>query len=272
MVRILVRSALLGSLILFAGLLVLAADKSAPQAGVLSKQEPVTSHVKITGASKTNPGSVVMLQLQGTRLDDLIAEPPKLLLTAVPQPDMVAGVYDYINRQPAIMFQASQAGNYYVIVSTTIGGKLQLLQHRIQVGTVPPGPGPGPEPGPEPGPTSDWAKYAKATAEAAITHPKRAEEAKAIAKAIKAATAQAAAGGYGSVEEYRGDVKRRSVDMLIELHQSVRTGRDRAMDWDQSFDKALGEEIARKVDVNSLDIDALRKIHEQIANGLEQVQ
>lgn len=229
--------------------------------------------VTIQGAHQTLPGGVVTLILEGVTIQDLTAEPPLLLLQAAPQPDMVAGVYDYIRRKPGILFQASKVGTYHIIVSTMIGGKHQLLIHQIVVtGKLPtPQPDPdNPQPQPEPSDLSDWAKLARKIAEESIKQ-NRVQEAQAIAGALASTAAKQAAGVFSSDAEYRQAIKMNGVKALVALY-GQRKGRERALVWDINFDAKLTKEIQKKVDLSTITVDELRKIHAEIAKGLKGVK
>jgi len=223
--------------------------------------------VTIAGPNEAKPGQMVQLQLGGVTFDDFTKQPPTVLLICLPQPDLCVGAY-LLGVGPAVLFQEATPGTYHTILATTIGGKLQLIRHSIQVGKPQP---PNPPNPPDP-PLTDWGKWSKKQAEK-IDHPQRSKEARALAGAIRGVLAARAAGVIsGGAKELREAVKQADVAALVDLYGNQAEGRARAVAWNREFDVALAAAIRAENDPATLTVAQHSQLYREIAEGLEKVQ
>lgn len=284
MKRKLIHSAGLGCLLLAfvsgIGVLISLPEKSpaADPVGVVAFSAPVLiGQVDIDGPEEIKAGQLTMYTITGVKLEDLTADPPKIELLCVPNPEGVFyGVYDFMGRKPAALLQSNSPGKYTIIVINYEGRETKRKEIRVKGGPGPdPSPNPDPEPDPDPGPdpSTPWAKWTKATAERLINNANRKQEARAMSAAMKAQVSKQAAGGFQASAQFRQAVKTENVRALVNLYNSQSSGRSRALDWEIKFNGALESEIRKQVpDLNKLSQDQWANLYSGIAEGLGLVQ
>ena len=220
------------------------------------------AQLKIDGPDTIEPGAIESYSLTGISLEDMTAEEPQVFLICVPSPDQFFGVYDFIQRKPSALLRSKKQG-VYTIILTTREPFAQVFK-TVRVGE------PVPVPVPEP---TGWERWTKENAEALISDPERAKEARAMSEAMKATLSANAAGVFKSSAELRSAVKSANVQALVQLYGSPTKGRARSLVWEVKFNRVLEEQIRKKIpNLDLIPKAEWVKLYSGIAAGLGLVQ
>lgn len=221
----------------------------------------------IVGPSEVQAGDLVVLRSTGS-----VGQGRKWAIVPV---SAAARMFSFTERDASgnivdsvAIFASRTPGTYTFILVVASGGEVDLALHQVkngEGGEPDPDP-PGPEP-PEPDPTSDWARWAKATAEKHVPASVRKSQAQFLATVLRLVLSKVTSGEIRherelreKIQYYREQAKRESGVVLDSS-------------WEPHFDEPLVAAFQELKDDGKLSTLAqYAAIYTELAKGLEAVE